>query len=139
VSGGIPGLWDEGLPYFVNNAYAHLDAQPESLLETDGGPVGIPADVYMGRMIGPDDQIIADVRLPSAVPEWLTPIAPPLRVFGGAEVDPLPYVPMGAARYVLQSGYATLTLGGEYAPKDVEPGPPWCQFTVLFLRYRRRL
>jgi len=71
MSGGATGLWDEALPYFAERAYAHLDAQPESLL--------------------------------------------------------------------LQSGYATLTLGGEYAPKDVDPGPPWCQFTVLFLRYRRRL
>jgi hypothetical protein len=135
----IPGLWDEGLPYFVNNAYAHLDAQPESLLETDGGPVGISADVYMGRMIGPDDQVISDVRLPSAVPEWLMPIAPPLRVFGGAEVGSLPYVPMGAARYVLQSGYATMALDGMYAPKDVTPDPRSNQFTVVFLRYRRRL
>lgn len=118
-------------------AYAVIDNQPEVLLEGDGGPVGMKADVILARFLGFDDQIIQDgYRLQRVEPEWLMPIHP--RMTARAQPDPPPMPMMRTARYVLQSGYVLHHLSGEYAPADVSVDLTTLQFSVLYLRYRRR-
>lgn len=117
---------------------AHLDSQPESLLEQDGGPVGRTADIILARLVGFDDQIVDDtLRLRRVEPEWRMPIRERL-VLAAPEADLYPT--MRTATYVLQSGYAGLRLDpvAVPTPPDVQAGPPDFLVSVLFVRYRRR-
>lgn len=128
--------WREVEPVLRARAYDTLAWQPESLLEVDGGPLGFKADVILARLIGFDDQIVDDtLRLSRVEPELRVPIMPRL-----TRVDVDVSVPsMRTARYVLQSGYATLKISPEVAiPPGVKFGPPDFLTTLLFLRYRRR-
>lgn len=131
--------WAHVEPTIRDQMNATLDAQPESLFEHDGGPVGRTADIILARLVGFDDQVVDDaLRLRRVEPEWRTPI--PARL----SLTPEPFSPDDAilrtARYVLQSGFAEMKLDPTAVPlpPDVKPTPPGFLVTVLFVRYRRR-
>lgn len=127
--------WQHTERILREDAYRTIDGQPEVLLEGDGGPVGMKADLILARFLGFDDQIIEDgYRLNRVESEWLMPIHPRLTV---SEPDPM--VPfMRVARYVLQQGYATTRVAAEH----LDPGIPYDMTTftatLLYVRYRRR-
>jgi hypothetical protein len=128
--------WEQAERSAREKAYRTLDNDPRILLEGDGGPGSIRAEVYMARMLGYDDEVVADgLRLPRPEPVYRMPIVPRGPLFA-ADDDPL--VPtIRAATYVLQSGFALVTLAAEYAPPGVTLRDDFT-FRVLYLRYRRR-
>lgn len=129
-------MWEHAEPCLRKRAYATLDANPESLLDGDAGGVSTPADVIMARLIGFDDQIVADGwRLTRPEPVLLMPI--PERL-SATMIDPQPFTMPRTARYVLQRGHAVVPLDGMYAPPGVTPDPQTLLVRVLYLRYRRR-
>ena len=117
---------------------AIIEAQPEVLLEQDGGPIGLKADLYLATLYGFDEQVDAEIRVPK--PEWdlRMPIRRRLTL---AEPEPMEMV-MPVALYVLQSNYATMQVDWlhmrEFLPSDVKPPPLDYIVTVALLRYRRR-
>lgn len=128
--------WREVEAILRGKAYGTLDNDPQVLLEGDGGPVGAEADVIMARLLGFDDQIVEDGwRLRRVEPVLFMPIMPVLRLTTATEPGlTLPRT----AEYVLQSGWARCPIAAEYAPPDVQVGPPTFTFDVLYVRYRRR-
>lgn len=119
---------------------AHIEAQPEVLLEHDGGPMGLKADIILATLYGMDDQIDAEWRIPRVEPHLLMPIRPRLTAI---EPEPGPLLPtMRTARYELQSNWATMQLDWlhhrDLLPADVHPAQGDYLVTVALLRYRRR-
>ena len=134
-----PSFWDDVLPALNEAAHQTLDGMPESLLEHDGGPYGVKADIIVARLYGLDGEIVKDrVGLDRILPEYLMPIRRPLRTLMNDPAGPDSFN-LPTARYVLQSGYVTMEVDGSYAPYSVTVDVQRLQFTVLFLRYRRRL
>lgn len=129
-------LWEQAERSARHKAYRTLDNDPRILLEGDGWPGGVKAEVYLARLFGYDDEIVADVvRLPRPEPVYFLPIASRLGL-GVADEGPTE-PPIRKATYVLQSGFALVTLAAEYAPPDVKLRDDFT-FRVLYLRYRRR-
>jgi hypothetical protein len=131
-------LWTEQLRHLRDEAYEGvLNNDPRILLEVDGGPVGLRADLITARLLGPDEQIVADWIIPNVEPELRMPI--PERVTACVD-SAVPTMPgLRVARYVLQSSYAQMELAPGYAPPSFLPDPPNFMCKVLFLRYRRRI
>lgn len=132
-------FWDFIEPTLREQAYATMDADPQSLLEHDGGPEGMTADVVMARLIGFDDQIVKDGwRRERADPVLLLPIHErPKLTASLAPTEADLYPTMRTARYVLQSGYVVFAMDAVLLPLGVPHGPDF-RTTFLYLRYRRR-
>lgn len=131
--------WDHLMEALREQAYRTMDADPASLLEHDGGPLSLDVDIFMARLVGMDDEVVADWRIPRIEPYLLMPIAPPLRrMVSEADASALPS--LSAAKYVLQSGWATTSVSLWLAdpPKGVRPRSDGT-VKIAFLRYRRRL
>ena len=130
--------WREVEAELRDLSYRRMDSDPESLLEHDSGGPSVKADVIMARLVGLDDEIVRDGwRLTHVAPELRLPIMRRSPMF--EEIQSLPDVNLPTARYVLQNGFVLHHLDERYAPPGVEVGPPTFTFTVLYLRYRRRL
>lgn len=129
-------LWDQAEPVMRHRAYRTIENDPQVLLEGDGGPGGVNAEIYMARLFGLDDEIVEDgLRLAAPLPIVRLPIIP--RVAYLDDESDLSS-PLRTADYVMQSGFALVHLAAEYAPPGVELLPDFT-FRVLYLRYRRRL
>ena len=117
---------------------AVIESQPEVLLEQDGGPIGLKADLFLATLYGFDEQVDAEIRVPKAEWDVRMPIRRRLSVLD--EPDPSPVMPI--AVYVLQSNYATMQVDWlymrEFLPSDVKPPPLDYLVTIALLRYRRR-
>lgn len=129
-------LWDQAEPVFREKAYRTIERDPQILLEGDGGPGSVQAEVYMARLYGYDDEIVADgLRLPRPEAVYLMPImSQPAWMRADEDMQP---ALIRTATYVLQSGFALVKLAPEYAPPGVTLGDDFT-FRVLYLRYRRR-
>lgn len=132
-------LWAEAEPILRRQAYAIYDSQPEMLLEHDGGPYSLDADVLMARLAGFEDEIVEDgLRLERIYPDLLRPIALPLRSWLTEAAAP-PEPSWRAARYVLQSGWVIMPLDQRFAPPNVTPKVRMDgAVRVAYLLYRRR-
>lgn len=116
----------------IDECYEVINNDPQLLFEHDGGPYGIPADIFVARLYGMDEELIDEWRIPRIESELRMPLRERVRV----SAEPSPYPTLRTARYVLQSNYATAQIAGEY----VTPLIPWQPtVTVLCLRYKRRL
>jgi hypothetical protein len=126
-------MWDQIEPTLLDLMQAKIDAMPESLLESDGGPVGIKADVILARLIGWDEETVATWRIREVAPILFRPLSLPqfIKWSGGGIIS-------RRAEFVLQSCYATYQLDPRYAPADVRIEPPTFSFSVLYVRYKRR-
>lgn len=129
--------WKDVEPVIRERLWRHLDeGNTEWLLQMrDGGPVGLDADVYLARLIGFEDEIVADLRLDRARPEWL--LAIPERV-AVAQSEPVDYSPMRTARYVLQSPWATMKVESLLFGLPPSRRPDHLSIVALLL-YRRRV
>lgn len=128
--------WEELEPMLYERMERTINADPNVLLETDGGPVGKTADIILARLYERDDQAVRDLRLTRVEPVIL--IAIPERLTMAEPTTPESFEMPRTARFVLQSGFATCQLSPEYAPPFVTPKPPDFMTSVLFVRYRRR-
>lgn len=128
--------WDQVEPIMREQAYRAIENDPQVLLEHDGGPYGVHAEVIFARLYGLDDEIVRDGwRLPRIEAALRLPIIPRLRI----SAEPVRLEPVGrVATYVLQSGYALQTVDAMNGPPDV-PLLPDFRVRVLYLRYRRRV
>lgn len=120
-------------------AYRTIERDPQILLETNGGPVGLDADLIYARLIGFEDEVVQDgLRLSEAVATLRVPI-PRRPLFVREDADSVLWEtePTRVALYELQSGFATLSVSGEYLP-PVEQLRPDNTARVAYLRYRRR-
>ena len=119
-------------------AYRTIDRDPQVLLEQDGGPVGLDADLFHARLIGFEDEIVKEMWIRGAEPTILLPIPQrPLVLATDAETVRWEMEPSRVARYELQSGFAALSVSGEYDP-PVEKLRPDFTARIAYLRYRRR-
>lgn len=121
---------------------AHVESQPEVLLEHDGGPMGLKADLYLATLYGMDGQVDAEWRIPKVEPYLLRPVRP--RMSAAFDPEPEPIMPMlRTARYELQSNWATMQVDWlhfhKMLPIDIRPDPGTYLITVALLRYRHRL
>lgn len=129
-------LWEQVEPIARDKAYRTIERDPQILLEGDGGPGSMQAEVYMARLFGFEDEIVADgVRLRRPEPVYFMPISSgPAWMRADEDMQP---APIRTASYVMQSGFALVTLAAEYAPPGVTLRDDFT-FRVLYLRYRRR-
>lgn len=127
--------WTELEPLLRERAYRTLDSDPQVLFEHDGGPDYLDADVFLARLIGLDDEIVEDgMRLRRLESVILLPIHRGFSLFDDGPAEPT----LRTAEYVLQSGWAILSVALPYPiPPGVEPRPDGT-VRVAFLRYRRR-
>jgi hypothetical protein len=118
----------------VENCFRTIRSEPEYLLECDGGPEGMTADIVVARMFGYDGQMDREVRLRRAEPVVRLPIAYPGPTLAFEE---LAHATMSTAEYVLQSNYATVYIDACLA-SDLPFDPITFRCKVLCLRYKRR-
>ncbi len=110
--------------------FGAIESDPQFLFEKDGGPEGMTADLYLARLIGPNDEIVDDtMSLPSALQHFKVPRRLNASALHGDEAT-IPLMPVDL--YELQSSYAIM----HFSPELGFEGKP---VTVLFLRYRRHL
>lgn len=124
----------------VEQLFATIDNDPQVLLETKGGPVGLTADVIVARLFGYDEQIDHEWVLSGRIPPvLLTPIIhrPMMVAFDG---DAMPSI--DSATYHLQSiwaqvylNVAMVALAGD-VPASWRPGGD-SLVRMLGVRYRR--
>lgn len=131
--------WTEFDRMFRDMLTARVEQDPEVLLEHDGGPVGLKADVIFATLYGMDEQIEAEWRIPRVEPYLLMPLRERVTI---AAPEPTAMPTMRTARYELQSNWATMnvsysTLIGSW-PADVKPDPTTLMVRVALVRYRRR-
>jgi hypothetical protein len=127
--------WQQVEPTLRHKAYRTIESDPQVLLETDGGPVGMPAEVIFARLLGFEDEVVEDgLRLAEVVPDLRLPIMSLGPLLSSGPLEPQP---IRVARYALQSGYARTKVAAEFAPPGVQLGPDFT-FRVLYVRYRRR-
>lgn len=142
-----PIPWIETEQRLRKKAYAHLDNDPQILLERDAW-FDVDADLFHARLIGFEDEIVADWWIRKVEPILLVPLRQSMRTMvrdatdqhfldSAGIFDPeLGLTPMRTARYVLQSGFATLSVDGMYDPPcELRPD---CTAKIAFLRYKRR-
>lgn len=119
-----------------------VESDPQVLLEHDGGPESLKADLILATLYGHDDQIDHEWRLQTVVPVLRAPIVRRVRYFD-LNTDATSPGPMPVARYNLQSGYATMkldwTLYGHMLPADIEPDRGTYLVDVALVRYRREV
>lgn len=127
--------WERMEPTLRHRAYRTIESDPQVLLEADGGPVGMQAEVVLARLLGFEDEVVQDgLRLAQVVPDLRVPLPASLSLLSSDSVQPQP---IRTATYVLQSGFALTKVAAEYAPPGVEVGNDFT-FRVLYVRYRRR-
>jgi hypothetical protein len=126
------GEWQHVEPILREQAYAVINNDPYMLLETEGWPGGMEADVILARLLGFDEQVEHDWRIPRVESVLLTPIPERLSVLAQEPER----TPLRTARYNLLSNYARMSVDGRYAPADVTLGADF-RFSVLAVRYRR--
>lgn len=129
--------WQHKLAYAIDMAYARIDRDPQSLLETDGGPVGATASIVVARLYGHDGQIDREIRLTEALRIVEVPIPRPLHLMASPPGPHESIDPLRTARYNLQSGWAEVPLDPMWAPPDMPRDPMTDLVTVLCLRYKR--
>ena len=123
-----------------DEAYSSFDAYPESLLATvGGGPGPGRATIIHARLVGYDEQVVADLIMDEYRDRWLVPIKPvhrsPFRADGSLEISPV----LSVAVYEPVNWFADVLLPPEYAREL----PLWAvdaltfQVHVRFLLYRR--
>lgn len=130
--------WADFERYLRDVLTAKIESEPEVLLEHDGGPEGIKADLYLATLYGIDGQVDAEWRIERATGVLLRAIS--RRVTSRlAEPDPL-HLEIPTARYELQSNYAWMDLDyGSHVhllPSDVTHDPSTFLVRVVLLRYR---
>lgn len=119
----------------------HIEWQPEYLLEHDGGPLALKADVILATLYGFDEQVDAEWRIPEVRDVLLRPL---MQRMDWTQVDPDPVAAptFRTAEYVLQSNWATTQVDWlrfrDMLPKDVRPPAGDFLVTVALVRYRRR-
>ena len=130
--------WSEVEAFMRERAYRALDRDPQILLERDGGPVGLDADLFHARFLGFEDEIVREMWVPRAEPTILMPI-PQRPIWSAVDAASVHWEMevSRVARYELQSGYVTLSVAAEYDP-PVEKLRPDFTARVAYLRYRRR-
>jgi hypothetical protein len=140
--------WAEVEDRLREEAYEALDNDPQILLERDAW-FDVDADLFHARLIGFEDEIVAEWWIHRVEPILLVPIHQSFRTMVREATDQqfldsagiydtgLGFQPIRTARYVLQSGFATLSVDGMYSP-PVERLRPDNTARVAFLRYRRR-
>lgn len=118
----------------VMSVREHLRAmiyrEPEFLLEQDGGPVGLQADLIMADLVGEDNQVelsLIDLQVPSGLPDTLRiPVpSPELSAIEDGDVIPFHDPRLIVATYVLQSSWASVEILAD-------------GFTMALVRYRKR-
>lgn len=119
----------------------HIEAQPEVLLECDGGPLFLKADLYLATLYGFDDQVDAEIRIDRVHEVWQRPLMSRVNWASYAEPVTSPG-PIRTADYVLQSNYATMNVDWlayrDMLPDDIHPERGTYLITIALLRYRRR-
>lgn len=130
--------WEQVEPELRERAYRRMDSDPEVLFEQDGW-LSVSADVIFARLHGMDDEIVADgLRLLRAEPIIQMPIVQPMRFDLGDHPTSLDLPKR--ANYACQNGFVRIALDWRYAPPWLtEPTANNFTFSVLYLRYRRRL
>lgn len=130
--------WPKFSSFLRERMTAIIENDPRVLLEHDGGPCGIKADIYLATLYGHDEQVDAEWRIPRIETTLLRPIM--RRPTMVAESEPSLDLPI--ARYELQSSWATMDLDYlthcDLLPLDVRPDPGTNLIRVALLRYRRR-
>lgn len=130
--------WSQVEAIMRDRAYRTLDRDPQILFETDGGPVGLDADLFHARLLGFEDEIVKEMWVSGAEPTILVPIPQrPVMLASDATEVRFEMEPTRVARYELQSGFAVLSVAAEYEP-PVERLRPDFTAKVAYLRYRRR-
>jgi hypothetical protein len=140
--------WAEVVPRLLEHAYGAMNNDPQILLERDAW-FTVDADLFHARLIGFEDEIVADWWIRKVEPILLMPITQSMATMvrevtdqqfldsAGIHDPELGIAPMRTARYVLQSGFATLSIDGMYSP-PVERLRLDQTAKIAFLRYRRR-
>ena len=117
-----------------------IEADPQVLLEHDGGPLGLKADIILATLYGFDEQVDAEWRIPRVESTLLRPITPRLSLTADDADAAMPT--MRVARYELQSAWAALDVDWLHhralLPADVKPSPGTYLVKVALVRYRRR-
>lgn len=126
--------WEQIEPTLREEAYRVIDSDPQVLLETDAG-FSLDADVFFARLVGFDDEVVADWRINRIEPELYVPLMD-RPTMASAEDVLYPTMPRRAT-YKLQSSYAMHTVQSIDGPSDVKPRPDFT-IKVAYLRYRRR-
>lgn len=141
--------WTEYEAFLRDRAYQTLDRDPRILMEGDGGPVGLDADLFHARLLGFEDEVVRDIWVRGAEPTLLMPIEQSFATMAREATDQafldaagiydpdLGFRTSRVARYELQSGYVVLSVAAEYQP-PVERLRPDSTARVAYLRYRRR-
>ncbi len=133
--------WTEFEPFLAERLTGVIEHQPEVLLEHDGGPEGLKADIILAVLYGMDGQVDALWRIPKVTHALLRPIRRRLSL--RADPDEMTSPSIATARYVLQSSWATMTLDylahRDFLPPDVKPSPGTNEVTAALLRYRHRI
>jgi hypothetical protein len=115
-----------------------IQSHPELLLEHDGGPDFMHADLYLATLYGFDEQVDKEVRL--------TKVLPYIRTVINRRLEPLDHtidVFTNIATYKIQSNWATMKLDygrfRDFLPSDVRPDfyRDYNQVEVALLRYKR--
>lgn len=133
--------WTEFEPYLAERLTKVIEHQPEVLLEHDGGPWSLKADIILAVLYGMDGQVDALWRIPRVEDVLLRPISrrPTMRM----DADPMADLTPSTARYVLQSSWAEITLDypahRDLLPADVKPSLGTNEVTAALLRYRHRI
>lgn len=130
-------VWSDVEPMLRDRLMRTIENDPQVLLEVDGGPVGMTADIILATLYGFDEQIDGKWRIPSVTPDLLRPLNHRLTL-DTPDGPPSPTFPV--ARYVLQSSYASLKVSPVSLPlpADVKIVPPDFLATVLVVRYKRK-
>ena len=135
----ITDEWSQAEPYLRDRAYRTIESDPGFLLDHEGGPYGIKADLILARLIGHDDQVVRDdLRLDRIRDVLLEPMFPRMNFHAAPPEVVGDYPDIRTAEYGLRSGYAVaeFDIAGLWPPAGVEAKTG--RYTVLFLRYKRR-
>jgi hypothetical protein len=136
----IADEWAQFEPYLRDMAYRGIESDPGFLLDHEGGPYGISADLILGRLIGHDDQVVRDdLHLDRIRDVVLEPMFPRMAFHAAPPEVVGDYPDIRTAEYGLRSGYAfcEMDVASVWPPAGVEARSG--RYTVLFLRYKRRL
>jgi hypothetical protein len=132
--------WQEFEPMLRERLTQRIESEPEVLLERDGGPEGLRADIILATLYGFDEQVDEEWRIPD-VPSRLFRALPDRQTYSLAEPPSIsPNIPQ--ATYKLQSTYAWMDLDWlahrHLLPADVRPAPATNLVSAALVRYRRR-
>lgn len=119
---------------------ASIESDPRVLLETDDGPEGIKADLYLANLYDHEDRLVAEwiIERAQSVLYMPIPYRPALTLEPSEARDTI-----RTARYELQSSFAEMKLDWllyrDRLPATVRPAHGDYLVSVVLLRYRRKL